>query len=210
TSAVTGCDSITTLYLTMCDNVTYNYHGAFCAGGSYSDEFFENITAPGQYSTTAISEIGCETYANLTLHMLAQNQAYEDSVDIRDLPYVLGNDTLCPETDQAGFVYHGQKDFGCGMVSVTIKVYDKTALTNVSAASLQVAPNPVLVGEDIRILTDIDVLSDYSCRVFDAVGKLVYESFEPSKTIPGLPTAGMYTVRIASGSTIYQGKLIVK
>ena len=208
-SAVTGCDSITTLYLTMCDGITYNYHGAFC-GGSYSDEFFENLTAPGQYSTTTTSEIGCETHANLTLHQLQPGQDYIDTVYVEDLPYVLGNDTLCTENDFEGVVYHGSKDFGCGVVNVTVVVARKNALDNVAAGKLQVAPNPVAIGEDIRILTDITNLSDYSCRVFDAVGKLVYESFEPSKTIPGLPVAGMYTVRISSGSAIYQGKLIVR
>ena len=208
-SVVTGCDSITTLYLTMCDNVTYNYHGAFC-GGSYSDEFFENLTTPGQYSTTAVSEIGCETYANLTLHQLQPGQDYIDTVYVEDLPYVLNNDTLCTENDFEGVVYHGSKDFGCGVVNVTVVVARKNALDNVTAGKLQVAPNPVAVGEDISILTDITAGADYSCRVFDAVGKLVYETFEPAKTIPGLPVAGMYTVRIASGSAIYQGKLIVR
>ena len=210
TTAASGCDSITTLYLTFCENETYNYHNAFCAGSSYSDDFFENLTAPGQYSGTITDEMGCETYANLTLHQLAAGQNYEDSVHVSNLPYVLGGDTLCPETDQPGFVYHGSYDFGCGMVNVTIYVYDKTALNNVSAGMLTVAPNPVRIGEDIKILTAVDLSSDYSCRVFDAVGKLVYETDEPSTVIPGLPTAGAYTVRIAAGNKVYQAKLIVK
>jgi hypothetical protein len=209
-SAVTGCDSITTIYLTFCDRTVYRYHNAFCAGSSYSDEFFENLTAPGEYSGTRTDMIGCVSSAELTLHQLASGQNYVDSVHVSNLPYVLGNDTLCPETDQPGFVYHGSKDFGCGMVNVTIYVYDKVALNNVAASTLQIAPNPVRIGEDIKILTAVDISSDYSCRVFDAVGKLVYETDEPSTIIPGLPVAGAYTVRISSGTTIYQGKLIVK
>ena len=209
-SLVTGCDSITTLYLTMCEPTTYSYFNAFCEGGSYSDEFFDNLTMPGHYSTTVTDELGCETHANVTLRALKSGQNYVDSVHVSKLPYVLGNDTLCPETDQPGFVYHGSKDFGCGLVNVTIYVYDKVALDNIAAGTLQVAPNPVRIGEDIRILTSIGFTSDYSCRVFDAVGKLVYESFEPAKTIPGLPVAGAYTIRISAGNTIYQGKLIVK
>ena len=209
-SLVTGCDSITTLYLTMCEPTTYSYFNAFCEGGSYSDEFFDNLTMPGHYSTTVTDELGCETHANVTLRALKSGQDYVDSVHVSKLPYVLGNDTLCPETDQPGFVYHGSKDFGCGLVNVTIYVYDKVALDNIAAGTLQVAPNPVRIGEDIRILTSIGFTSDYSCRVFDAVGKLVYESFEPATTIPGLPVAGAYTIRISAGNTIYQGKLIVK
>ena len=209
-SAVTGCDSITTLFLTFCDGKVYRYHNAFCQGGSYTDEFFENLTAPGEYSETIIDEIGCVTKAELTLHQLASGQNYVDSVHVSDLPYVLGNDTLCPETDQPGFVYHGSGDFGCGMVTVTIYVYDIVGLNNIAAGALQVAPNPVRIGEDIKILTAVDLTSDYSCRVFDAVGKLVYETDKPSTIIPGLPVAGAYTIRITAGTTIYQGKLIVK
>ena len=205
-----GCDSITTIYLTFCEGQTYNYHNVFCAGSSYSDEFFQNLTAPGQYAGMATSEIGCKTYANLTLHELPVGQNFVDTVMVKDLPYVLGTDTLCPETDQPGFVYHGSKDFGCGMVNVTIYVEPQTGLDNVAAGKLMVAPNPVAVGEDIRILSSIDASADYTCRVFDAVGKLAYESFEPAAVIPGLPVAGAYTVRITSGSTIYQAKLIVK
>ena len=210
TTAASGCDSITTLYLTMCENTTYSYYNAFCEGSSYSDDFFENLTAAGQYNTTVVDDLGCETYAKITLRALKSGQDYVDSVHVSNLPYVLGNDTLCPETDQAGFVYHGSKDFGCGMVNVTIYVYDKVALNNIAAGTLQVAPNPVRIGEDIKILTSVDLSSDYSCRVFDAVGKLVYETDEPATTIPGLPTAGAYTVRISSGTAVYQAKLIVK
>jgi hypothetical protein len=209
-SVVTGCDSITTLHLTFCAGEHYRYHNAFCQGGSYSDEFFENLTAPGEYKGSRTDMIGCVTNAELTLHQLAPGQNYVDSVHVSKLPYVLGNDTLCPETDQPGYVYHGSADFGCGLVNVTIYVYDKVALDNIAAGMLQVAPNPVRIGEDIRILTSIGFTSDYSCRVFDAVGKLVYESFEPATTIPGLPVAGAYTIRISAGNTIYQGKLIVK
>jgi hypothetical protein len=209
-SVVTGCDSITTLHLTFCAGEHYRYHNAFCQGGSYSDEFFENLTAPGEYKGSRTDMIGCVTNAELTLHQLAPGQNYVDSVHVSKLPYVLGNDTLCPETDQPGYVYHGSADFGCGLVNVTIYVYDKVALDNIAAGTLQVAPNPVRIGEDIRILTSIGFTSDYSCRVFDAVGKLVYESFEPATTIPGLPVAGAYTIRISAGNTIYQGKLIVK
>ncbi|MBR4546988.1 MAG: choice-of-anchor J domain-containing protein, partial [Paludibacteraceae bacterium] len=209
-SVVTGCDSITTLHLTFCAGEHYRYHNAFCQGGSYSDEFFENLTAPGEYKGSRTDMIGCVTNAELTLHQLAPGQNYVDSVHVSKLPYVLGNDTLCPETDQPGYVYHGSADFGCGLVNVTIYVYDKVALDNIAAGTLQVAPNPVRIGEDIRILTSIGFTSDYSCRVFDAVGKLVYESFEPATTIPGLPVAGAYTIRISAGNTTYQGKLIVK
>ena len=209
-SAVTGCDSITTLYLTMCEPTTYNYFNAFCEGGSYSDEFFTNLTTAGDYSTTVIDELGCETHANVTLRSLKSGQDYVDSVHVSNLPYVIGNDTVCPETDQPGFVYHGSKDFGCGMVNVTIYVYDIVGLNNIAAGTLQVAPNPVRIGEDIKILTAVDLTSDYSCRVFDAVGKLVYETDKPSTIIPGLPVAGAYTIRITAGTAIYQGKLIVK
>ena len=209
-SAVTGCDSITTLYLTFCNKSEYSYHAVFCQGGSYSDQFFENLTKPGEYRNTVTDEVGCVTNAHVILHQIPQGVGFVDTVLVKDLPYVLGNDTLCPVTDQDGFVYHGLKDFGCGFVNVTIYVVDHVALNNISAGKLEIAPNPVMVGEDIHILTDIVAASDYSCRVFDAVGKMVYETDEPSTVIPGLSVAGVYMVRIASGSTIYQGKLIVK
>lgn len=209
-SLVTGCDSITTLYLTVCPLVNLRYHAAFCQGGQYSDDFFTSLTAPGEYDATKTTTEGCEQHAHVILHQLAQGQDYVDTVLVADLPYILEGDTLCPATDKAGYVYHGGHDFGCGQVNVTIYVVDKTALANVNAQSLQIAPNPVAIGEDIHILSDVTWSADYTCRVFDAVGKLVYETFQPSYTIPGLYVAGMYTVRITSGNTLYQGKLMVK
>ena len=58
-SLVTGCDSITTLYITFCKNQYYRYHGVFCAGSTYTDEFFQDLRTPGQYTVTSVSEIGC-------------------------------------------------------------------------------------------------------------------------------------------------------
>lgn len=209
-SAVTGCDSITTLYLTLCPLVEKNYHAAFCRGTVYEDEFFSGLTAAGIYETVKETEQGCQAHARIILRELAPGQDYVDSVEVKDLPYVFEDDTILLVTDQPGTRYHRQKDFGCGTVNVDVHVINRSALDNVAAANLRIAPNPVAVGQDITILTDLVVSSDYSCRVFDAVGKLVYETDMPSKTIPGLPTAGLYTVRISSGNTLYQGKLIVK
>ena len=209
-SAVTGCDSITTLYLTLCPLVEKNYHAAFCRGTVYEDEFFSGLTDAGIFETVKETEQGCQAHARIILRELAPGQDYVDSVEVKDLPYVFEDDTILLVTDQPGTRYHRQKDFGCGTVNVDVHVINRSALDNVAAANLRIAPNPVAVGQDITILTDLVATSDYSCRVFDAVGKLVYETDMPSKTIPGLPTAGLYTVRISSGNTLYQGKLIVK
>ena len=209
-SVITGCDSITTLYLTFCGQGEYNYHAAFCAGSSYTDEFFQNLTAPGEYDNTITDEIGCVTSAHVILHQIAPGAEFVDTVLVKDLPYVLNNDTLCPVTDKAGFVYHGIKNFGCGMVNVTIVVSDGSALSNIKGGSLAVAPNPVSVGEEVQILTALDFGNDYECRVYDAVGKLVYQSKARTNTLPGMPSAGAYTIRITSGNAIYQAKLIVK
>jgi hypothetical protein len=88
TTSVAGCDSITTLYLTFCNEVSYRYHNVFCAGSTYNDEFFENLTAPGVYTATVTDEIGCRTSAELTLHMVAYGSDFVDTVMVKDLPYV--------------------------------------------------------------------------------------------------------------------------
>lgn len=209
-SLITGCDSITILYLTFCDKSEYSYHGVFCEGGAYSDKFFKDLTAPGEYRITVEDEVGCETNAHVILHSIPVGSGFVDTVLVKDLPYVLGNDTLCPITDRDGFVYHGLKDFGCGTVNVTIYVVDGSGLHNISVDQLQVAPNPVRIGEDIRILTSVDLTKDYTCRVFNTVGQLVYETSTPSTIIPGLSVAGAYTIRITSGYAVYTAKLIVK
>ena len=209
-SLLTGCDSVTTLYLTKCPISEVAYHSAFCAGQSYSDQYFKNLTKAGKYDTIYVNELGCETKATIYLKELKPGEAYVDSVREEDLPYWFNGEEILSVTDKAGVEYHDAYDFGCGRVLITVYVVGGSGIDHVGAVNLQVAPNPVRVGEDIRILTDMNLTGDYSCQVYDAVGRLVYRSFEPAETIPGLPVAGMYSVRITCGTTTYQTKLLVR
>ena len=213
-SLVTGCDSITILYLTMCPNDEFEYYAAFCGEG-YTDQYFtDTLRKAGTYDTVYLDKNYCQIPVRIHLSELQAGKAFIDTVKVADLPYVMmmnGKlETIWGENAMPGSVYSDSYDFGCGRVTLKVVVDKGSAIDNIGSASLQVAPNPVRIGEDIRILTDISLSGDYSCRVYDAVGQLVYQTFEPAETIPGLYVAGLYTVRISTGTTTYHAKLIVR
>ena len=107
--------------------------------------------------------------------------------------------------------YEFKLQASCGQVTLYIHVTDKQqAVDNLKVLQLSVAPNPASVGEPIEILSQVSMAPDFSLMVFDAIGQLVYATDEPSLTIPGLPVAGYYTVRLTSDGQSFQAKLLVK
>ena len=70
-------------------------------------------------------------------------------------------------------------------------------------------PNPAQVGEPIRILGTFD---DATVEVTSATGALVYtaQNLINPITIPGMPVAGVYLIRLRENGRIYQAKLMVK
>ena len=145
--------------------------------------------------------------------LVANNGAAYDTITIEELPYVYAEDTILGTNVGAGD-YEFPLQATCGQVTLYIHVTDGKgegqAVDNLKVLQLSVAPNPASVGEPIEILSQVSMAPDFSLMVFDAIGQLVYATDEPSLTIPGLPVAGYYTVRLTSDGQSFQAKLLVE
>lgn len=205
-----GCDSVVTLTLNILQPIITNIDGVFCegttfAGGSISPKFMD-LNVEGIYTDTLKSAAGCDSILVLNLvEEKAQHTAVEGTY-----------------SDGKPFVYNGhsyQEDGtfeiilttvnGCDSI-ITLTVKKATALDNLELGNLAINPNPVHVGEEAVIRTDIAFTDDYVLRVYDAVGRLVAETTEQNGRVPALPVAGIYTVRVSAASLHFQTKLIVK
>ena len=210
--ATNRCDSIVRTFIEFSDTEKYtvDQHRIICAGDTYTDEAFPNgINTAGTHTATVTTAYGCDS--TVTIHMsVANNGLAYDTVTLDQLPYVYAEDTILGDNVGVGdFEFKVQAS--CGEVTLYIHVTDKAqAVDNLKVLQLSVAPNPASVGEPIEILSQVSMAPDFSMMVFDAIGQLVYATDEPTLTIPGLPVAGYYTVRLTSDGQSFQAKLLVK
>ncbi len=65
-----GCDSTLILHLTVEPKGEYAYSATTCDNEPYSDEYFQNLTEAGEYTTTVKDAQGVETIVTLTLTTL--------------------------------------------------------------------------------------------------------------------------------------------
>lgn len=80
TSVVTGCDSITTLLLTVNPPLTYEYGAYTCTGSTYYfTEKYPALTASGKYVDTLQTAEGCDSIVtlNLTVSEMIDIQIYD-------------------------------------------------------------------------------------------------------------------------------------
>ena len=214
-SGVNTCDSIVRTFIQFSETAGYdiNQHRILCAGDTYTDAAFPNgISAAGTYTATVKTAYGCDSTVTVKM-LVANNGAAYDTITIEELPYVYAEDTILGTNVGAGD-YEFPLQATCGQVTLYIHVTDGKgegqAVDNLKVLQLSVAPNPASVGEPIEILSQVSMVPDFSLMVFDAIGQLVYATDEPSLTIPGLPVAGYYTVRLTSDGQSFQAKLLVK
>ena len=209
---VNACDSIARTFIEFSETTGYeiNQHRILCAGETYTDVAFPNgISAAGTYTATVKTAYGCDSVVTVNM-LVANNGAAYDTITIDELPYVYAEDTIMGANVGAGD-YEFKLQASCGQVTLYIHVTDKAqAVDNLKVLQLSVAPNPASVGEPIEILSQVSMAPDFNLMVFDAIGQLVYATDEPSLTIPGLPVAGYYTVRLTSDGQSFQAKLLVK
>ncbi|MCQ2334928.1 MAG: fibronectin type III domain-containing protein [Paludibacteraceae bacterium] len=209
-----GCDSVTTLYLSyaapivtreeydICSNQVFNYPVAI---PGLHDNLF-SLTEAGVYRDTIQTEDGCSEVIEVTLLV---NPVEYDTIRgqvAEGEPFVYGAQTY---TKAGTYEQTLATEDGCDKF-VTIILVAATGLENVQVYDLEIAPNPVNIGQEAIILTDLDLTDDYLVHVYDAVGKLVARSSAANGRIPALSAAGIYTVRITAGDKQYQSKLVVK
>lgn len=212
TSLATGCDSIVTYYITFSGDATSttDIYAIICAGQRYRDALFSETEA-GVYHETTASVAGCDSIVTLHLKVTDENGYFYDTINVEDLPYIYEGEQLIPAGAEA-------KDYVFPLESVNedcnpelhVHVWMQTALPNINALQLSVAPNPVQAGEALHIVTDIPAGGEFSATVFNAIGQEVYTVSEFTTELPALYTSGIYMVRVQSGKQLYEGKILVK
>lgn len=210
-TVATGCDSIVTYYITFSGDAstTTDIYATICAGQRYRDDLFSETVA-GTYNETTASVAGCDSIVTLHLMVTDEEGAIYDTIHVDNLPYIYDDQVLIPAGAEA-------KDYIFPLESVNedcspelrVHVWIETALPNVNALQLSVAPNPVQVGEPLYILTDIPA-GEFHATVYNTIGQEVYSISEFTTELPALYTSGIYMVRVESGKQIYEGKILVK
>lgn len=207
-----GCDSVISVDIKNVPNEYTLIRAAICNGEVYNKGVFGGLTKPGDYPSMQKTVYGCDSI--VTLHLLVATATEEqtfvlnDSVSPENLPYVLNDEEILPVGTEEG-VYTRTINLNCGEATLVITVGNPQGINNTFVNSLAVMPNPAQVGEPIRILGTFD---DATVEVTSATGALVYtaQNLINPITIPGMPVAGVYLIRLRENGRIYQAKLMVK
>ncbi len=206
-----GCDSIVRTFLRISstgDSET-EWRTSICSGDSYTDEIFAGLTKAGVYKQTVQTAYGCDSTVTLYLLVADDTKAIYDTIQQADLPYLFEGEIFLGANTKVGDYTHDIQS-SCGQVTLNMHVTSGTGISNTSIHSLQLTPNPARIGEPVRIITDVHNAAEYALSVISSTGQLVYESHTPALTMPGLPIAGIYTVRLVADGKVYQTRLLVK
>ena len=211
TSAVTGCDSIVTYYITFSGEAVSSseVYAVICAGQRYRDDLFSE-TETGVYIETTATVNGCDSIVTLHLFVADAEGALYDTIKASQLPYIYDGRELIPaDADKNDYTFKLESvNEGC---EPTLYVHiDRTdAISNIVAENLELAPNPVTVGEAIHVMTALTG-GEFTATVYNAIGQEVYTLSEFTTDLPGLPASGIYMVRIQTGNSLYEGKVLVR
>ncbi len=213
---ILGCDSVVTLHLTVQAPEVTTFNETFCEGTVFTADNvspkFVALTQAGEYRDTIKTVSGCDSILVLNLTETKTVKVTLNEEVCKNDIYVFAGNTFNVLNDTTITLNTVSEVTGCdSIVTLNIKVKDcDNALENVNAYALEINPNPVNVGEEAIIRTDIVFTAGYVLRVYDPAGRLVCESTDPNGRVPGLPVAGAYTVRISTADQNYQAKLIVR
>lgn len=212
-----GCDSIAAIKITNVPEAETLIRGAICQGEVYDEGLFGGLRNPGDYSTPHGDQglktiYGCDSI--VTLHLMVaqptEAQTFEiyDTISSGELPYVLNGVELLPKGTERG-VYPRTITLGCGEAMVVINVDNADGVDDIYANTLAVTPNPVAVGENVRVLGQF---SNAEVEVITATGAVAYkQQFTAGQVVlPGMPAAGIYLVRLTDSKGEYHAKLVVK
>ena len=204
-----GCDSVATLHVYTHKAAATTVHAAICQGSTYTGGVWSGLRDAGDYPSQQKTVWGCDSIATLHLMVVGEDMAIRDSIALDELPYILNDVELLPVGTTEG-TYTENVDLSCGSVTLTIVVGEPTGLHSVFASSLAIAPNPVVVGQAIRVLGSF--AADAVVEVVSTTGARIYRAGNvPSPvTIPGIPVSGTYLVTVTSNGQVFQSKLIVR
>jgi hypothetical protein len=212
-----GCDSIATVNIVNVQEAYTFIRAAICPGEVYDEGIFGGLRTPGDYSTPK-GEMGLKTVYGcdsvVTLHLLVAEPAEDMTFILKDtiaseaLPYVLNGQEHLPVGTADG-VYTMQVDLGCGPVTLVVTVGTTEGISSTYVNTLALTPNPAEVGQAVRVIGTFD---NAMLEVISATGAVVYKAQNLTNpiTIPGMPAAGVYLVRVFDNGKAYQAKLVVK
>lgn len=205
-----GCDSLATLHVFTHETAATVSRAAICQGERYTKDNWTGLTVAGVYTNTNLKTVyGCDSTVTLHLMVAGADMTMQDSIAVDQLPYVLDGEELLPVGTAEG-VYTKEVTLLCGKATLTITVGEPTGLHSVFANTLAIAPNPVSVGQDIKVLGTFS--SNAVVEVITTTGACIYrqENVQTPVIIPGLPIAGVYMVTVTDNEQVFQTKLIVK
>ncbi len=207
---INGCDSLAKMNVYQVPNEETQIRALICKNETYNKDPFRGMSNAGDYRLPLQSQYGCDSI--IALHLMvadAEHMALVDSITLDELPYILNDVELLPAGTTEG-TYTREVNLSCGAVTLTIVVGEPTGLHSVFASSLAIAPNPVAVGQAIRVLGSfaadavVEVVSPTGARIYRA------ENVPSPVTIPGIPVSGTYLVTVTSNGQVFQSKLIVR
>ena len=207
-----GCDSVIAVEIKNVPNVSTIIRGAICQGEVYNSGVFAGLSKAGDYPSEQKTIYGCDSI--VTLHLMVaqptEAQTFEiyDTIASDQLPYVLNGLELLQKGAERG-IYTRTITLGCGEATVVINVDNAEGVDDIFANTLAVTPNPVGVGQSVRVLGQF---SNAEVEVITATGAVAYkQQYTTGQVIlPGMPAAGIYLVRLTDNKGEYHAKLVVK
>ena len=203
-----GCDSLASFTVIEAQADTIILRAAIVSGDTYSKDPWRGLSREGDYPISQDNVFGCDSTTILHLMVAQPNGVIYDTITIDQLPYVLDGEELLGAGTEPGTY---EKPITIDNVSfvLSITVDNATAIDNIFTNALTITPNPVSVGEAVRVLGQF---SNAEVEVITATGAVAYkQQFTTGQiTVPGIPVAGVYLVRLTDSKGVYHAKLVVK
>ena len=224
-TAVSGCDSIVTLFLTVLPASTTSVSDTICRGNSYYF-YGTTITSSGNYSDTLIGSAGCDSIIALAMYVPTQPAITVTGSDTLSTGIYLSYQWLLNDTAIEGATLRQYIAVRKGTYKVAVMATNacqdtsepivvKTVGINNMADDERISlyPNPT-TGE---LKINIEGLSGpIVIRLFDLYGQRVFAdlyavssvSYNTLMHLDALP-AGVYYISILSGQNTYSRKVEV-
>ncbi len=129
-STSSGCDSISTLALTLLQPSSSSQSHSMCAGDSYSWQG-QTITSAGTYTTTLTNSVGCDSTITLTVAVLQPSSSSITADICSGQSYQFGSQTL---TNAGSYTATFTNSVGCdSIVSLQLSVLQPSSSTVVDS-----------------------------------------------------------------------------
>lgn len=219
-SVVTGCDSITTLVLTVTDAFEYEYDAYTCSGEPYYfTAKYPALLHSGKYIDSVKTAEGCDSIVTLNLTVYSDTMRVDTLIHSADLPYFYPNTLITYPLGTEPGVYmdtvtmKGQEG-ACDYVLVhKLTIEGGTGLGQLSYGTITLVPNIINVGESVMAKGNFGK-ERLTLEIYDVVGRRIKHEQVSGKaiSITGFDVSGIYTVCLSDqqGARLFVGRVIVK